>query len=104
MCVCKELSGCKAKSPRSPFRRHTVSLVLVQNSGDFDARSGANLDLSLQPVKPRLSRKIVSSARVNLNCYWAKFEELTTKPLIPCSALDNEINENLANEIRDLGN
>ncbi|CAH1383111.1 unnamed protein product [Tenebrio molitor] len=79
MCVCKELSGCKAKSPRSPFRRHT-------------------------PVKPRLSRKIVSSARVNLNCYWAKFEELTTKPLIPCSALDNEINENLANEMRELGN
>ncbi|KAJ3646038.1 hypothetical protein Zmor_023649 [Zophobas morio] len=84
MCLCKDLPEmvCKPRSPRSPWRRHQREIV-----------------------KPRLSRKIVSSARVNLNCHWAKFEEIadmvkiTNRP-----SLDNEINENLANEIRELGN
>lgn len=30
----------------------------------------------IQPLKPKLTRKIVSSAKLNLNRYWHKFEEL----------------------------
>lgn len=30
----------------------------------------------LQPLKPKLTRKIVSSAKLNINRYWHKFEEL----------------------------
>lgn len=32
----------------------------------------------MQPLKPKLTRKIVSSAKSNLNRYWHKFEELLT--------------------------
>lgn len=32
----------------------------------------------LQPLKPKLTRKIVSSAKLNLNRYWHKFEDLIT--------------------------
>lgn len=31
-----------------------------------------------KPLKPKLTRKIVSSAKLNLNRYWHKFEELLT--------------------------
>lgn len=63
-------------------------------------------------MKPRLPRKIVSSARVNLNAYWSQFEELS-KQLLTYDAADwsnaeayqeNEINDNLINELMELGN
>lgn len=37
-------------------------------------------------MKPRLSRKLVKSAKINLNKYWNKFEELIT-PEIPSKKL-----------------
>lgn len=76
----------------------------------------------LQPVKPKLSRKITSSARLNLNRYWSKFEELLSPDKHPfgyaaagltngavnnqliTTDLTNEINENLANELRENNN
>lgn len=30
----------------------------------------------MQPLKPKLTRKLVSKAKINLNKYWNKFEEL----------------------------
>ncbi|EFA08876.2 hypothetical protein TcasGA2_TC006577 [Tribolium castaneum] len=63
-------------------------------------RSPRSRRLQREPLKPRLSRKIVAGARVNLNLYWAKFEEIARKNC----RLDNEINENLANELKELGN
>ena len=54
-------------------------------------------------MKPRLPRKLTSSAIINLNNYWNILEEL-----VPCDVkmsirnddvdMSNEINENLANE------
>lgn len=35
-----------------------------------------SLLLPKQPLKPKLTRKIVSSARTNLNKYWSKFEDM----------------------------
>ncbi|KAK5641679.1 hypothetical protein RI129_010226 [Pyrocoelia pectoralis] len=67
----------KLKSPRSPWRQ-----------------------ILRQPIKPRLSRKIIKSARVNLNCYWSKFEELSNGRG-EISSTDNEINENIFNELKD---
>ncbi|KAF2897490.1 hypothetical protein ILUMI_08689 [Ignelater luminosus] len=93
MCLKKENMqvAIKTKSPRSPWR-HTTR----------------------QPAKPRLSRKVIRSARVNLNRYWNKFEEmaankvpLTFIPTEDCmflSSVDNEINENILNEWREIGN
>lgn len=77
----------------------------------------------LQPVRPKLSRKVVSGARVNLNLYWSKFEEVTslnrpsnallfasppeqvvTSSDITIALDDNAINDNLANERTEIGN
>ncbi|KAJ8927609.1 hypothetical protein NQ314_019907 [Rhamnusium bicolor] len=98
MCFCNKLPEmAKPKSPRSPWRRNLK-----------------------EPMKPRLSRKIVSNARVNLNAYWSKFEELSkqksplvsfdapsTADVLNCARYstfhDNEINENLINELMELG-
>lgn len=44
-----------------------VNLIVVFNRFLF---------LKFQPLKPKLTRKIVSSAKLNLNRYWHKFEEL----------------------------
>lgn len=69
-------------------------------------------------MKPRLSRKIVSSAKVNLNAYWSQFEELSKQAsLLTYDSTndwsnttvysvyeDNEINDNLINELMELGN
>nr|XP_023025595.1 uncharacterized protein LOC111513604 [Leptinotarsa decemlineata] len=84
------------RTPRSPWRRHR------------------------ELMKPKLSRKIVPSARVNLNAYWSNFEDLSKKGSVvtfdvpPSTAdilrssmfsafHDNEINENLVNELLELG-
>ncbi|CAH1981478.1 unnamed protein product [Acanthoscelides obtectus] len=84
-------------SPRSPWRRQHRELP-----------------------RPRMSRRIVPSARVNLNNYWPKFEEMSTQSSLlvtfdlPASSdilrsslystfHDNEINENLVNELMELG-
>nr|CAI5838511.1 unnamed protein product [Callosobruchus analis] len=82
-------------TPRSPWRRQQRELP-----------------------KPRLSRRIVPSARVNLNNYWPKFEEMSLQSSVSYevsasndiirSSLysafhDNEINENLVNELMELG-
>ncbi|KAB0790369.1 hypothetical protein PPYR_15261 [Photinus pyralis] len=64
----------KPKSPRSPWRQLR------------------------QPIKPRLSRKVIKSARVNLNRYWSKFEELSKGS--ETSTADNEVNENICNELK----
>ncbi|VEN53028.1 unnamed protein product [Callosobruchus maculatus] len=83
--------------PRSPWRRQQRELP-----------------------KPRLSRRIVPSARVNLNNYWPKFEEMslqgsvlatydmsTSNEMLRSTLYstfhDNEINENLVNELMELG-
>ncbi|KAF7271869.1 hypothetical protein GWI33_015288 [Rhynchophorus ferrugineus] len=64
-----------------------------------------------EPMKPRLSRKIIKSARVNLNCYWSQFEEVVKQdsslvtyqlPEMYTTYYDNEINENLINELLEL--
>ncbi|CAG9767103.1 unnamed protein product [Ceutorhynchus assimilis] len=79
------------KCPRSPFRRRNIG----------------------EPQRPRLSRRVIATARVNLNSYWSKFEELSKEnvPLatqqMPTAFMfstyhDNAINENLINEILDL--
>ncbi|KAF5291559.1 hypothetical protein FQR65_LT01872 [Abscondita terminalis] len=75
MCLKKEI-----KSPRSPWRQ-----------------------MLRQTIKPRLSRKVIKSARVNLNTYWNKFEELASSkaPLIEFAIIDNEINDNIHNEWKD---
>ncbi|RZB40754.1 hypothetical protein BDFB_004709 [Asbolus verrucosus] len=71
------------------------------------SRAPANPAVFSQPPRPRLSRKIVASARVNLNRYWSQFEE-STRPITVMdgdrSSLDGEISGNLAEEIRELGN
>ncbi|KAG5895821.1 hypothetical protein JTB14_028525 [Gonioctena quinquepunctata] len=100
MCLCNKMSEANKqktpRTPRSPWRRHK------------------------EPVKPKLSRRIVPSARVNLNAYWSKFEELSkhgtsvvtfeipsTSEILRSSMYstfhDNEINENLVNELLELG-
>lgn len=38
----------------------------------------ASVRLYLKPLKPILPRKVVTSAKLNLNRYWHKFEELLT--------------------------
>lgn len=45
----------------------------------------------------------MSGARVNLNKYWSKFEEVTANvlPSLLRPEEDNEINENLTNELRE---
>ncbi|KAJ8956640.1 hypothetical protein NQ318_013994 [Aromia moschata] len=98
MCFCKMPEKAKPKTPsRSPWRRNLR-----------------------EPMKPRLSRKVVPGARVNLNAYWSKFEEMSKQrdSLVtfdsPSSVEvfnnarystfhDNEINENLVNELMELG-
>lgn len=54
-----------------------------------------------QIMKPKLPRKLATSARINLNKYWHALEELMP---VSCRALDesdsNAINENLDNERR----
>ncbi|XP_028132633.1 uncharacterized protein LOC114328079 [Diabrotica virgifera virgifera] len=97
MCLCNKGADMnKTRSPRSPYRRQHREII-----------------------KPRLSRRIVPSARVNLNNYWLKFEELhnesascatfdspSTAELLRNSQYstfqDNEINENLVNELLEL--
>ncbi|KAJ8916800.1 hypothetical protein NQ315_005805 [Exocentrus adspersus] len=94
MCFRNKLTeALKAKSPRSPFRRHYR-----------------------EPIRPRLPRRIVPSARVNLNAYWSQFEELSKSSVLTydlsntgdrfSSSMyqDNEINDNLLNELMELGN
>ncbi|KAJ8977228.1 hypothetical protein NQ317_003221 [Molorchus minor] len=98
MCFCNKMpEAAKPKTPKSPWRRHLR-----------------------EPMKPKLSRKIVSNARVNLNAYWSKFEELSKQrsSLVTFDTpstievlnntrystfQDNEINENLINELVELG-
>lgn len=60
----------------------------------------------LQPLKPKLSRTIVSSARINLNKYWSKFEEVTSNalPNLLKPEEENVINDNLTNELREKQN
>lgn len=65
--------------------------------------------IMLQSLKPKLTRKVVNSARVNLNKYWNKFEELATagRPLMSLEInhnrrCDNEMNDNTINERLDL--
>ncbi|KAL1494134.1 hypothetical protein ABEB36_009780 [Hypothenemus hampei] len=35
--------------------------------------------LFLQMLRPRLSRRVIATARVNLNSYWSRFEELSNE-------------------------
>ncbi|GLV34816.1 hypothetical protein CBL_09297 [Carabus blaptoides fortunei] len=100
MCQSKQSEVPAVKSPKSPWRR-----------------------LFRQPVRPKLSRKVVTGARVNLNLYWSKFEEVTsfnrpsnvllyaspseqvvTSSDVTIAHDDNAINDNLANERTESGN
>lgn len=72
----------------------------------------------LQPKKPKLSRKIVQSSKVNLNLHWDSFEEddmtkdfdlslkihsdTTTSSNFVNVHVQNAINDNLANERAEL--
>ncbi|CAH0564383.1 unnamed protein product [Brassicogethes aeneus] len=93
MCLVNDITvkNMPTRSPRSPWRR-TLR----------------------EPIKPRLSRKIITSARVNLNSYWSKFEA-TSKPSMldidishllssRVSSSENEITDNIINELMELGN
>lgn len=72
-------------------------------------------------MKPKLSRKITSSAKINLNLYWSRFEDQAASmrssqstKIIPsielihttAASIDTEINERLANDLSNsaLGN
>lgn len=64
--------------------------------------------LLLQPKKPKLSRKIVQSAKVNLNLYWNEFQvdHLASEMDYLSMKIDsvhhqNAINENLSNELME---
>lgn len=75
---------------------------------------------SFQLLKPKLSRKIVPSARINLNNFWDAFEDVSKQKsavvtfespnlaeVLRSTAFstfhDNAINENLVNELLELG-
>lgn len=57
--------------------------------------------LLLQPLKPKLSRKVVKGSKINLNQYWNKFQETVTFPVLLQPEVDNEINDNLSNEWKE---
>lgn len=54
----------------------------------------------LQPMRPRLPRKLAASARINLNKYWQVLEELMPARRVLDEADSNAINENIDNEQR----
>lgn len=53
-----------------------------------------------QPMRPRLPRKLATSARINLNKYWQVLEELMPARRVLDEADSNAINENIDNEQR----
>lgn len=68
-------------------------------------------------MKPRLPRKITRTARINLNKYWSVFESMMVTDRNAQSsnanaagnefvdtAMNNEINDNISNEQREIDN
>lgn len=119
------------KAPRSPYRRHLSEVSPIINHSFFKVCPALISSLatstqcfqfivSLQSMKLRLSRRVVPSARVNLNSYWNLFENLANQNL-PLANLESPtinngpggqfrfqqldpVDDNLINEILELGN
>lgn len=72
MCIVKENSSESAW--RNIFKKVRE---LVKHFWNYSINKFFLFDL-LQPLKPKLPRQIVRSAKVNLNRYWHKFEEMMT--------------------------
>lgn len=60
-----------------------------------------SLFLVLQPMKPMLPRKLMSSARVNLNLYWSVLEEMMAPRAAHSDDVDDDDATNAANENAD---